>query len=67
MFWSKFVPTFPVVHQPTFIFKDWTYPLLLNAIAIGSLFTGQQDDQAKVNSFINNVEVKRCLLQLRIG
>ena len=23
MFWDKFVPAFPVVHAPTFVFKDW--------------------------------------------
>ncbi|KAL6408732.1 C2H2 type zinc finger domain protein [Ilyonectria robusta] len=44
MFFTRFIPSFPVVHAPTFTFKDWTHPLLLNAIALGSLFTGQKDD-----------------------
>jgi hypothetical protein len=48
MFFSEFVPSFPVVHQATFVFKDWTYPLLLNAIALGSLFMGKEDYVAKV-------------------
>ncbi|KAK5051905.1 hypothetical protein LTR84_002708 [Exophiala bonariae] len=43
MFFEEFVPLFPVVHAPTFVFKDWTHPLLLNAIALGSLFVGKSD------------------------
>lgn len=67
MFWSKFVPAFPVVHQPTFIFKDWTYPLLLNAIALGSLFTGQEDDKIKVENRVDNSRHKKCLLVAQQG
>lgn len=37
MFFERFIPTFPVLHRPTFVFKDCTHPLLLNAIAIGTL------------------------------
>lgn len=48
MFFSQFVPSFPVVHPPTFVFKDWTHPLLLNAIALGSLFAGKKDYVRKV-------------------
>lgn len=48
MFFTEFVPSFPVVHAPTFIFKDWTHPLLLNAIALGSLFVGKSDYVKKV-------------------
>ena len=47
MFFARVVPTFPVVHAPTFVFKDWTHSLLLNAIALGSLFMGQNDDITK--------------------
>ena len=35
MFFVKFIPTFPVLHRATFLFRDCTHPLLLNAIAIG--------------------------------
>ncbi|EMC96071.1 hypothetical protein BAUCODRAFT_34838 [Baudoinia panamericana UAMH 10762] len=38
MFHSRFLAVFPVVHQPTFSVKDCTPPLLLNMIALGSLF-----------------------------
>lgn len=48
MFFTEFVPSFPVVHEPTFVFKDWTHPLLLNAIALGSLFVGKSDYVKKV-------------------
>ncbi|KIX02970.1 uncharacterized protein Z518_06520 [Rhinocladiella mackenziei CBS 650.93] len=47
MFFTQFLPSFPVVHAPTFVFKDWTHPLLLNAIALGSLFVGKKDYLAK--------------------
>ncbi|KIV96968.1 hypothetical protein PV10_00778 [Exophiala mesophila] len=47
MFFTRFVPSFPVVHAPTFVFKEWTHPLLLNAIALGSLFMGKSDYVAK--------------------
>ncbi|KAF2759843.1 hypothetical protein EJ05DRAFT_311899 [Pseudovirgaria hyperparasitica] len=47
MFFVKFVPTFPVLHRSTFVFKDCLHPLLLNAIAIGSLYLGPKDSIAK--------------------
>ena len=47
MFFTQLVPTFPVVHAPTFVFKDWIHPLLLNAIALGSLFMRKPDYTAK--------------------
>ncbi|KYG47253.1 hypothetical protein M433DRAFT_142206 [Acidomyces richmondensis BFW] len=37
-FFSRFIPIFPVMHQPTFQLRDCTPPLLLNMIALGSLF-----------------------------
>lgn len=47
MFFVKFVPTFPVLHRATFVFRDCARPLLLNAIAIGSLYLGQTDAVGK--------------------
>lgn len=47
MFFVKFIPTFPVLHRATFVFRDCTHPLLLNAIAIGSLYLGPKDAVAK--------------------
>jgi len=47
MFFVKFIPTFPVLHRATFVFRDCARTLLLNAIAIGSLYLGQKDAVAK--------------------
>ncbi|KAH8812444.1 C2H2 type zinc finger domain protein [Xylogone sp. PMI_703] len=47
MFFVRFIPTFPILHRATFIFRDCTQPLLLNAIAIGSLYRGPKDSIAK--------------------
>lgn len=47
MFFMNFVPSFPVVHRPTFVFRDSTHPLLLNAIALGSLFMCQKENALK--------------------
>ena len=47
MFFVKFIPTFPVLHRATFVFRDCTHPLLLNAIAIGSLYLGPKASIAK--------------------
>ncbi len=47
MFFVKFIPTFPVLHRATFIFRDCSHPLLLNAIAIGSLYLGPKDALTK--------------------
>lgn len=47
MFFAKFIPTFPILHRATFVFRDCTHPLLLNAIAIGSLYLGPKDAVAK--------------------
>ncbi|KAJ9610238.1 hypothetical protein H2200_005015 [Cladophialophora chaetospira] len=47
MFFVKFIPTFPVLHRATFVFRDSSHPLLLNAIAIGSLYLGSKGALAK--------------------
>jgi hypothetical protein len=52
MFFVRFVPTFPILHRATFVFKDCTQQLLLNAIAIGSLYLGPKDAIAKVSYII---------------
>lgn len=49
MFFTKFVPIFPVFHRPTFVFRSCSAPLLLNAIALGSLFLGTSADTVKVS------------------
>ncbi|KUJ07826.1 uncharacterized protein LY89DRAFT_789492 [Mollisia scopiformis] len=47
MFFCRFIPTFPVLHRATFVFRECTQPLLLNAMAIGSLYLGPKDSIAK--------------------
>ncbi|KAJ5290648.1 uncharacterized protein N7443_010901 [Penicillium atrosanguineum] len=47
MFFVRFIPTFPVLHRATFVFRECTHALLLNAIAIGSLYLGPSDSVAK--------------------
>ncbi|KAJ5963909.1 uncharacterized protein N7479_003785 [Penicillium vulpinum] len=47
MFFVRFIPTFPILHRATFVFRECTHALLLNAIAIGSLYLGPKDAVAK--------------------
>ncbi|PVH72705.1 hypothetical protein DL98DRAFT_609856 [Cadophora sp. DSE1049] len=47
MFFVRFIPTFLVLHRATFVFKECTQPLLLNAMAIGSLYLGPKDSVVK--------------------
>lgn len=47
MYFTHIFPLFPILHRPTFVFRDCLPPLLLNAIALGSLFLGTPDAIAK--------------------
>lgn len=54
MFFVRFIPTFPILHRATFVFRECifvfrecTHALLLNAIAIDSLYLGPQVSVAK--------------------
>ena len=47
MFFDRFIPIMPIMHRPTFIHKDCSHHLLLNAIAIGTLYLGPDDSVAK--------------------
>ncbi|KAH7116126.1 hypothetical protein B0J11DRAFT_539292 [Dendryphion nanum] len=47
MFFSTFIPMIPIIHRPTFVFRECSPPLLLNAIAIGSLFLGTSEATVK--------------------
>jgi hypothetical protein len=49
MFFTKFIPILPIIHQPTFVYRDCSAHLLLNAIALGSLFLGTEDATGKVS------------------
>ncbi|KAK6076840.1 hypothetical protein SCUP234_06909 [Seiridium cupressi] len=46
-YFARFNPTFPVLHRPTFVFRECSPSLLLNAIALGSLFIGTEDAVSK--------------------
>jgi hypothetical protein len=52
MFFSKFVPIFPIIHRPTFVYRECSAPVLLNAIALGSLFLGTPDAILKVGTAV---------------
>lgn len=43
VFFDKFIPTFPVLHKATFNVRESSHPLLLNIMALGSLFVGAKD------------------------
>lgn len=43
VFFDKFMPSFPVLHKPTFLARETSHPLLLNIIALGSLFVAAKD------------------------
>ena len=47
VFFEKFIPSFPVLHKATFSVRESSHPLLLNIIALGSLFVGAKDALAK--------------------
>ena len=69
MFFVRFIPTFPILHRATFVFRECTHPLLLNAMALGSLYLGPKDSVTKVGRLIrmltffftdHNPRVKLC-------
>lgn len=46
-YFSHFNPYFPILHRPTFVFRDCSPSLILNAIALGSLYMGTDDAVSK--------------------
>jgi hypothetical protein len=48
MFFSSLIPILPIIHRPTFVYREASAPVLLNAIALGSLFLGTPDSIVKV-------------------
>ena len=47
VFFDKFAPSFPILHRATFTVKESSHPLILNIVALGSLFIGAKDAVAK--------------------
>ncbi|KAL5592042.1 hypothetical protein FOVSG1_010931 [Fusarium oxysporum f. sp. vasinfectum] len=50
-YFSHFNIYFPILHRPTFVFRDCSPSLILNAIALGSLFIGTDDAVSEVSSY----------------
>ncbi|KAI4148522.1 MAG: hypothetical protein LQ340_005055 [Diploschistes diacapsis] len=47
IFFERFVSTLPVLHRATFVFQEYTPPILLSAMAIGSLYMEKQGSRAR--------------------
>ncbi|KAM0747977.1 hypothetical protein T439DRAFT_328639 [Meredithblackwellia eburnea MCA 4105] len=47
LFWERFAPSLPILHRPTFDARQCIPPLLLNIIALGSLFSETRTSHAK--------------------
>ncbi|RDW65003.1 hypothetical protein BP6252_10654 [Coleophoma cylindrospora] len=43
VFFERFHTSFPIIHKATFQVRESSHPLLLNIIALGSLFVGAKD------------------------
>lgn len=57
------MPILPLVHRPTFVYRDCSAPLLLNAIALGSLFLGTEDATETVCRYVlrENIVSDLCM------
>ncbi|KAK5057510.1 hypothetical protein LTR84_011510 [Exophiala bonariae] len=49
-FFTIFLPTFPIIHRPTFHARDCGSPLLLNMLALGSSFIDSSEAGARSDS-----------------
>jgi hypothetical protein len=48
LFFMRFLPTFQVIHQPTWSLKSASASLSINLIALGTLYMTEDGDRAKV-------------------
>jgi hypothetical protein len=48
LFFTRFLPTFQVIHQPTWSLKSASASLSINLIALGTLYMTEDGDRAKV-------------------
>ncbi|GLA18151.1 hypothetical protein AnigIFM62618_005306 [Aspergillus niger] len=47
IFFVRFIPTFPILHRATSVYRECIHTLLVNASAIGSLYIGSSGSIAK--------------------
>lgn len=51
LFFTRFLPTFQVIHQPTWSLKSASASLSINLIALGTLYMTEDGDRAKVRKY----------------
>ena len=57
LFFTHFSPVLPLLHKPTFVARDCGSTLLLNILALGSLFVGTKDAVSRVSNITRSVTV----------
>ena len=57
LFFTHFSPILPLLHKPTFVVRDCGSTLLLNILALGSLFVGTKDAVSRVSSITRSMAV----------
>ena len=50
LFFTRFLTAFPILHKPTFVTNDCSSTLLLNMLALGSVFIGSTDAVRRVSA-----------------
>ena len=53
------------MHRPTFLYRECSAPLLLNAISLGSLFIGTQDASETVCCAVNRSKEQHLIFGLQ--
>lgn len=66
MFFNRFIPSFPVMQRSTFVSKDCAHPLLLNIIALGSLFVAAPAAIRKVCTFEDGSRPRLTLQRVNV-
>ena len=64
LFFTHFSPALPLLHKPTFAARDCGSTLLLNILALGSLFVGTKDAVSRVSSIIWSMAVPSQILTI---
>ena len=64
LFFTHFSPALPLLHKPTFAARGCGSTLLLNILALGSLFVGTKDAVSRVSSIIWSMAVPSQILTI---